>query len=329
MNKPIAQLKSSHCQFVTANDETYWFLHSLFASFNDEMRLPPSEFTGFVTGKPGYGENQIRYVLDGSPAEQAGLKRGDKILLVDGAPYIGESNFFNKAKRKVQLTVEKNGRKETISITPIRKQAFDGYVEATSKSARTVKKDGLTLGYLHIWCGGSDAHDAMEEALGKPLLQATDGLILDLRDGYGGNSFDDIDFFFRPKDAFPDFIMVARDGKKRGSANSYDKPVVVLINEGVRSGKELMAYGLQKGRRACLTGKTTAGAVLAGRLFPINERASLYLAVADGYIGGKRLEGKGVSPDEEVTNEPTGEDRQYERALEKLIELVKFRRTND
>ncbi|MBK9206168.1 MAG: hypothetical protein IPL73_27910 [Candidatus Obscuribacter sp.] len=58
-----------------------------------------------------------------------------------------------------------------------------------------------------------------------------------------------------------------KDGRTRTVNYCYDKPLVVLINEGSRSGKEIIAYALQKSKRAVLVGTNTAGYVVAGRLF--------------------------------------------------------------
>ena len=136
------------------------------------------------------------------------------------------------------------------------------------------------IGYIHLWAGGAESHDVFEEMLGTKLAK-TDGLILDMRDGYGGNSLDDLDYFYRNPAGYPTFSMKDRAGKKVGSEMFYDKPLVALINGGSRSGKELLALSLKRSGRAKLVGERTAGYVLGGRLFTIDDRTALYLAVDD------------------------------------------------
>lgn len=396
VGKTVAALKSSHCQFATPNDETYHFLHALFGSFNKKLSLGKSDFTGFVTGTLGFADNQVRYVLDGSPAEKAGIRIGDKIESVNGNEYVGYSNFAGTSGAMQKLIIERDGKKINVNLKPEKVDFYSAYVEAMKKSARIIKeedddnwtivavkpdskdsramngsskdastKDALerdgstkdasskvaspkdapqkdgdskktadtssgqkagtkqkkkrakTIGYVHVWCGGSLSHEALDEIMDEKLGD-TDGLIFDLRDGYGGNGLEDLDRFYRREDEYPIFKTVYRDGKSVNYKYYYDKPIVAIINNGSRSGKELLAFSLKTTGRAKLVGGTTAGAVLGGRLFPINDRASLYLAIFDGTIGGVRIEGVGVSPDVEVLNtdhSQAGADKQFRTAL--------------
>jgi Periplasmic protease len=193
-----------------------------------------------------------------------------------------------------------------------------------ASSSKQKKKQSKSIGYVHVWCGGSLSHEALDEIMEEKLAD-TDGLIFDLRDGYGGNGLEDLDRFYRTENAYPIFKTTYRDGKTVNYKYYYDKPVVAIINNGSRSGKELLAFSLKKTGRAKLVGGTTAGAVLGGRLFPINDRASLYLAIFDGTIGGVRLEGAGVSPDVEVLNtdhSQAGADKQYRAALGQLMRML-------
>jgi carboxyl-terminal processing protease len=79
-----------------------------------------------------------------------------------------------------------------------------------------------------------------------------------------------------------------------------------------------------------VVGSKTAGAVVAGRPFLMQDGSLLYLAVADVYVnGGQRLEGKGVTPDIVVPSPleyAQGVDPQKERAIKVAIEAVKQQR---
>jgi C-terminal processing protease CtpA/Prc len=112
MNQLIGTLHASHCQFLTRNDETYFFLQSLFhtarksASENDPVP-PKMDFTGAVTGGVDCRPTQVRYVLDGSPAAAAGVRAGDELIAVDGQPYIGQLSFAGKSGQTVTLKVKR------------------------------------------------------------------------------------------------------------------------------------------------------------------------------------------------------------------------------
>jgi carboxyl-terminal processing protease len=331
MNEALASLHASHTQFVTTNDETYYFLKTLFA--RERQSTPPvrMDFTGAVTGGVDCKPNQVRYVLDGSPAAAVGVKPGDIIVSVDGAPYVGQSNFAGKAGKPVKLEIERRDVGKTqISVTPIEANDFEQYLAATKKSVGVTTHDGKRIGYIHVWCGGNAEHEIIEDALGGRVLQQTDALIFDLRDGYGGNYYNDLDYFYRPAAGFPLFKTIGRRGAHEDSAMFYDKPVVCLINGGSRSGKELVAYSLKQTHRATLVGERTAGYVLGGRLFPVNDRCALYLAVEGPTPDSVNLEGIGVTPDIEVKQ--TCDDRaEHDLQRDKAVELLlsKFRKSQD
>jgi len=325
LNEAIKKLHSSHCQFVTSNDETFYFLNALFSRFDHKLKPVKMDFTGVIYGGGGLPFNQVRYIVDGSPGEQAGFLVGDKIVTVCGEPFVGQANFFKTSGKKLAVVVEREGKGVTLSVTPLLKDPYSAYVEGMAKSVRIIETPVGKVGYVHLWAGGEESHEAFESLLSTKLSE-TDGLLLDLRDGYGGNSLTDLDYFYRDPAGYPLFVLKDRAGHKSGVKEYYNKPVVALINGGSRSGKELLAYSLKASGRAQLVGDRTAGYVLAGRLFPIDERCALYLAVADGELDGTRLEGVGVNPDVLIANPEYKREvaqAQLERAKELLLPLLK------
>jgi C-terminal processing protease CtpA/Prc len=96
--------------------------------------------------------------------------------------------------------------------------------------------------------------------------------------------------------------------------------MVILIKDGVRSGKEWISDILKQSHRATLIGEPTKGYFLAAKLFQIVPgRFDLYLATAKG--PGPDLEGHGVPPDIEVPATlpySAGSDPQLQRGLNLL-----------
>ena len=330
MNEAIAALGASHCEFITENNETFHFLHALFGSFNKKLHRGNADYVGFETGGIGFEDSRVRFVLDGSPAERAGLEVGDRIEKVNGSVYRGHCDFIGKKDRHVSIQIRRDERLKNLRITPLSRDIYKEYVAATEKSAKVVDRNGHKLGYVHLWCGGGDMHDALDEIISQKLSTA-EGIVLDLRDGYGGNGLEDLDRFYRRPKEYPTFVSTDRKGKRTEFQYYYDRPLVVIINGGSRSGKELIAYSLKMSGRARLVGTTTAGAVLAGRLFPIDSRCSLYLAIMDCAINGDRLEGKGVSPDLKMENllmNQAGYELQQELAMEELNKMIEAGKTS-
>ncbi|MDZ4834882.1 MAG: S41 family peptidase [Candidatus Melainabacteria bacterium] len=325
MGAAIGELKSSHCNFVTINDEMYHFLHALFSDFNKKLSKGKIDYVGFVAGGAPFEDNQVRYILDGSPASKAGLQIGDRILTVNGHTYVGYSNFIDTAGKNITFSIERNGESKSIVIKPEKEDIYTAYIDAMRKSAKVETTGTKKIGYIHVWSGGRRSFEALDDIL-ESKLGTTDGLIFDLRDGYGGNSLDDLDRFYRSPKAYPDFQTIDRNGKKHTSRYYYDKPIVAIINGGSRSGKELLSYSFKQTGRAKLVGTKTAGAVLAGSLFKVDDKASLYLAVLDGTLDGVRLEGVGVAPDvviDNATRDQVGYDKQLSAARETLVEQLK------
>jgi carboxyl-terminal processing protease len=326
INAALKELKSSHTQFVTINDETYYFLLSLFYRRANNFHIPEMAFTGAITGGVDCTFDQVRYVLDSSPAQEAGVKIGDQIVSVAGKPFIGQLSFEGHEGKNIKLVILRDGAEQTLSIKPVSAKAYPMYVKAIAKSIKTYKHPEGKIGYIHLWSGGSDSHEQWEEELYAPQLQNTDALIIDFRDGYGGNGLDDLDYFYRSPKAYPNFNTVNRRGKQNTYHMYYDKPVVALINGGVRSGKELISYSLKETGRAKLVGQKTAGSVLAGSVFPLGGRAALYVAVASGTVNGVTLEGNGVEPDVPVPTTAAqrgSKDVQFLEAERMLREVLK------
>ena len=94
--------------------------------------------------------------------------------------------------------------------------------------------------------------------------------------------------------------ITGRNGETGFVDVKWRKPVAALINEGTRSGKEVLAYGFKEYRLGELVGHRTEGAVLAATAFLIGDDDLLLLAVEDVLVDGQRLEGVGVTPTIEV-----------------------------
>ncbi len=327
INAAISELKSSHCQFLTINDDTFYFLYSLFPSDRLHQKTEGkgiSVFPGFVTGGVGFQPDRVRYVLEDSPADKAHIQVADQIVSVNGHKFVGQSNFFNLENGIVSIDLMRKSQKHTVQLSLIKKPMYDWYSSAVEKSARKFEQDGLKLGYVHLWCGGKAAQEAMQDSLDAAPLRDCDGLILDLRDGYGACSPDALDPFFRQPAAYPDFETISRKGRRSRSSIVYTKPMVAIINGGSRSGKEQLAFSLKNTKRALVVGDRTAGYFLAGTIIPINEKCFLYLAVFDCSLSGVRLEGKGVETDLSVQNDKkTSEDKQLDAAKSELVKRIR------
>jgi carboxyl-terminal processing protease len=163
----------------------------------------------------------------------------------------------------------------------------------------------------------------LEQEISSGALKEAEALVLDLRDGWGGAQAHYLDLFSAQG---PTITMVDRRGDVSIDNMRWRKPVVMLVNGGTRSGKEILAYGFKKYHMGEVIGTRTAGAVLAARALLLSDGSLLILAVNDVFVDGQRLEGVGVTPTIEVpfpVAYAQGNDPQLERALELLSRSVR------
>jgi carboxyl-terminal processing protease len=309
----LTELKTSHTGYYPLSDPRYYGLLSI---FYESLGVRPVEVEsiGADFTPEGFAEN----IFAGGPAEKAGLRRGDRVMEADGKPFEPVLSFRGRTGGEVILKVERSRGTppENVAVIPRRIEPGKEWMEAQEKGTRLIHLDGETVGYVPLFsCAGEKFREALQEALGEKLREAR-ALVLDFRNGWGGCNPDFVNLF---NAAVPALSTAGRDGKERLLDSQWRGPLFVLINEGTRSGKEVVAYAVKKHRLGTLVGARTAGAVVGGSCFLLSDRSLLYLAVVDTRVDGERLEGVGVAPDVEVEDSlpyAAGADPQLDRALE-------------
>jgi carboxyl-terminal processing protease len=319
VNALLGVLNTSHCGLYTHNDDAFYFLRSLFGTLGAKHKQPAYDFTGMGVGGVKCQPNQIRYILDGSPADEAQLMAGDIIQKVNGRPYFGHVNFLGTAGTAVTLVVKRGSQTLVRYLTPVFTTPRAGFVDAIDASAEVLEYSDCKIGYIHLWSGIGESEVVFRDVVHQKLSEV-DGFILDLRDGYGALSVDAVDWLYRPNSGMQSLSNRTQDGSKYLWHVGFHQPVMALINGGSRSGKELVALQLKKSGRALLFGEKTAGAMVGGTYFAIDKKTCLYVATVDVEVDGQRLEGVGVSPNINVVNDynKPGIDAQFDAAVEML-----------
>jgi carboxyl-terminal processing protease len=261
-------------------------------------------------------------VYHGGPAERAGLLVGDEIVSADDRPFDPIRSFEDQAGETVRLEVRRveAGPTFPVEVVPRRIRPNEFFLSAMRASVRVIEHEGRRWGYVRVWSyARRQYHHLLVEELAKGRLKDVDGLVLDLRGGWGGAQPEYTELFVG---GAPIMTYVGRDGRENFASFRWRRPVVVLVDEGTRSGKEVVTYGLKRhGLR--VIGTRTAGALLAGRGFLLSDGSLLVLAVSDVRVEGERLEGRGVMPDVVVPFRlpyAAGHDPQLEAALAELAQ---------
>jgi carboxyl-terminal processing protease len=345
INQMLSELKTSHTRFYTANEPAYYQVLGIFQPRNPDLQKQLRKF--FPSGKIEYsgiglftkdinGQTFVSAILDGSPAAQAGLKVGDRLLSVDDRPFQPIQSFAGKAGKEVTLLVQRSRSVSTgespnpdsqqkIVVKPKMLDATTMFMDALESSVQMIEREGKKIGYVHIWSYAGDQYQQqLEDELIYGRLNEADALVLDLREGWGGAPLTALNIYTGQG---PSITNIPRNGQRYTYNSQWKKPVVMLVNEGSRSAKEILAFGFQQYDIGPVVGSKTAGAVVAGRPFLMQDGSLLYLAVANVFVNGEhRLEGEGVTPDIVVPfplEYAQGADPQKERAIEVALEAVK------
>jgi carboxyl-terminal processing protease len=331
INQMLSELKTSHTYFYIQAEPAYYQIAGIFREYilkDLKPYLPDGklEYTGIgIYTEDVDNQTFIKAILEGSAAAKAGLQVGDRILSVDGQPFQPIESFAGKAGETVEFQIvrQQDASPQAIAVIPQNFNPATMFLDAMKDSVEIIERDGQKIGYIHIWSYADPVYqEQLETELVYDRLKDADGLVWDLRDGWGGASPNYLNIFTAPT---PTVTSVFRDGVKRPRNYQWQKPVVMLVNQGSRSGKEILAYGFRKYNVGQIVGSTTAGAVVAGSPFIMKDGSLLYLAVADVYVDGKRLEGEGVIPDLAVPFSipyARGNDPQKERAIEVVLEKI-------
>jgi carboxyl-terminal processing protease len=307
----IHEFGDSHFDLYTKADQGFYVMDGL--SRGDQAAKAPEIGAWFRLTQGGY---RVQMVLEGTEASKAGLRAGDLVLSADGAAFGPITSFVGKEGKPVKLTVERDKVRFDKTVTPGSEPLMEMFLAATRDSARTIESRGKKLAYVHLWTQANDTFRRALETLVNNRFATTDGFILDLRDGFGGRPEGFADPFFRPGNEIHwDYV-----GSTSTEHFGYVKPLVVLINGGSRSAKEILSFILKSSHRATLIGTTTAGNVLGTSPIRISDWAYLELPSVDVSIDGVRLEKNGVEPDIKVPDgfDKDGKDVVIERAVQFL-----------
>jgi carboxyl-terminal processing protease len=310
----LARLGASHTQYYTPEDVGYFELLALFG----KVLKRPAEYDGIgadlVEREGGWF---VARTFPGSPAELAGLLRGDRIATADGLPFTPRRSLAGQAGTEIALGVERRRGAPLVAVkvTPRRVQPQAEWLAAQRAATRVLDFEGHRIAYALLWvCGGDEPQPLLADALAGPLASA-EALVLDFRGGFGGCDTSFLNLF---NPATSELVAIDREGRRTPYAGSWKKPLVLLVDGGTRSGKEVVARAVQRHHLGTLVGERTAAAVVAGRPYVLTDGSLLFLAVSDIWVDGEHLEGTGVAPDVPVAADlpyAEGRDPQLQKAL--------------
>jgi len=293
--------------------------------FNEDMK---GSFSG-IGAEIGFRDKLLTVIapLKNSPAENAGLLPGDKILKVDEEEIIGVnidkavSLIRGEKGTKVLLTIAREGLDKLKEIEIIRDTII----------LKTVEWDVMENNIVHLRISQFKEETTFEldNKINEILAVDPQGIIIDLRNNSGGyvGTVKEVAgrFLERGEVVFiEDFGDKKSIHKTIGNKRFFDIPIVVLINEGSASASEILAGALRDDKGVKLVGRKTFGKGSVQELKYLKDGSSIKITVAEWLTpNGTVINNNGVEPDFDV--ELSFEDYENERdpQLEKAIELLK------
>ncbi len=266
--------------------------------------------------------------LDGTPAQKAGIRSGDKIIKINDL--IASDLSIDQAVKhirgpkgtEVSLTIFREEWNETKEIKIIRD------VITVPSISWELKENNIAYIKIHHFTGNADTH--FRKAAWEILDSPAEKIVLDLRNNPGGflNVAQEISgWFLKTGDIvviedFRDDNMEPKEYGAPGPARFSSYPIVILINEGSASASEILAGALRDNRGIKLIGTKSFGKGTVQEVKTLTE-GSLKVTIANWLTpSGKLITNEGLEPD--INIEISLEDFEQERdpQLDKAIEIL-------
>ncbi|HHV96970.1 MAG TPA: S41 family peptidase [Clostridiaceae bacterium] len=288
-------------------------------------------------------ENGLVTVVEpfyGSPAYEAGIKQGDKIIAVndeDVTTLKDETAIVNMIKgpenTTVKITVFRPSEGRSIEFELVRKKITYLY------NLRSEILDG-NIGYIRIISFLDDKIDQeFKEQLNNFLKQNIKGLIIDVRDNPGGYYHKVIKIADR---LLPDgnVIVYTEDRNKKvdkeyaSDGAELNIPLAILVNENSASASEILAGAIKDHKKGAIIGMKTFGKGLVQDLKTLDDGSGIKITVSRYFTpSGVCIHGTGVEPDIEVKLDekynytpisqiPKDDDAQLQKAIEVINRLA-------
>jgi carboxyl-terminal processing protease len=264
--------------------------------------------------------------LEGTPADKAGLRPGDKVLAIDGTSTANMSldaavqNIRGEKGTEVVLSISRKGFQEPKDF-PITRG------EIVVKSVRTEMKEDIFV--IEITNFKNDTFDLFNQAVREAVEKDPEGIVLDLRNNPGGYLQGAVEVASEWVENGNVVIEEFAGGKKeeyeaKGVARLKDFSTVVLINKGSASASEIVAGALQDHDEALVVGEQSFGKGSVQSLQDFENNASVKLTVAKWLTpSGDTIEGEGIEPNIEVEMTQEDYDQVRDPQLDKALNLLR------
>lgn len=281
--------------------------------YGDAAKEYMEDISGSFEGIGVYIENHtedntitVVSAISGSPAEEAGIVSGDKILTVSGVNYTGEQmeeavkNMKGQEGTTVDISVLKADSGQIVSLT-VERRKID------VKTVESKKIDNTNIGYVSISQFTETTSSDFRESFEKLLKGGISSLVIDLRNNPGGIMDVAVEVasnFVKSGDTV--VYTLDRSGNREdynSKGKQWNIPIVVLINQGSASASEILTGALKDYGLAHVIGEKSYGKGIVQTVFGVGDNL-LSITIASYYTpSGVCIHGLGIEPDENIPME--------------------------
>ncbi len=258
------------------------------------------------------GSVTITRVFKGTPAEEAGLKKGDIFYMV-GDDLVVTTETMNEA-----VSIMRGVPGEQVTVQVIRN--FETLTFELTKAVININRMEYAMlddevGYIAAYEFAGEMDQEVKNALKELDRQGAKALVLDLRDNPGGW----VEQAINIADLFLDRQLLFYTEDRKGSREKFyskngknDIPLVVLVNENSASASEIFAAAMQDWDRATIVGENTFGKGIIQSVTMLSDGKTGFQFTTAQYFTpkGRQVHEKGIAPDVE-SPWPEGMDHPY------------------
>ena len=276
-------------------------------SFQNMQTETSGEFGGLgIEVSMEAGVVKVISPIDGSPADEVGVKAGDYIVKINEHQVQGKTLteavdlMRGPVGSDIEITVRRKGVKKAIVFKITR--------EIIKIQSVKSKKINDNIGYIRLTAFNENSSTQIKKKINEFTKdKKIKGYILDLRNNPGGllSQAIKISDFFLTNGEIVSTKSRKESENRRWFANKGDiingKVLIVLINYGSASASEIVAGALKDNKRAILLGENTYGKGSVQSIIHLKNNGAIRLTISKYYLpSGKSISEVGITPDIEV-----------------------------
>ncbi len=277
--------------------------------------LPPDSYTDYAVKYNGFYGIGLKYTMisnkpvitslvDGGPAEIAGLCLGDRILKIQN----NSVKNLNAGDIHLLLSDDFNGPVNMSVLRPVKNDTLSFELPRRKLMLQSIPASFMLdqhTGYIKISTFTDSTPTELDIAFAELNGKGMKRLILDLRNNSGG----DLEAAVNVADRFieGEKIIVFTKGRNHQASKQYTAtskvtlpalPIIVFVNQASASGAEILAGAIQDWDRGLIVGRRTFGKALVQTEYKFPDGSALLLTTARYYTPlGRLIQRNPLSPD--------------------------------